>query len=153
MYNFKNTFSHKNVKHYNNQNHQYNEGSKTVSLYSQPYLDEKEQCYKNIIVLNNRPRGPLAKYVRYINFPKLSEFKQSTACSPIKNCGLALISIYNNCDNGLMLVDDIPNLMSFLIEHNYSIDTSLTKMFNTSEIRIDTNIGNKLICFIIYNGD
>jgi hypothetical protein len=28
----------------------------------------------------------------------------------------------------------------------------LTKMFNDSEIRFDTNTGNKLICFITYNG-
>jgi len=36
--------------------------------------------------------------------------------------------------------------------NGYSVDTSITKMFNTSEIRFDTNTGNKLICFATYNG-
>lgn len=134
----------------------YQNTSKTISLFSQPYLDTYNKCYKNIVVTNLRPMGPLNNLVRVVNFPPLSEFKQSTLCSPIKNCGYALMSLNNTgcgkmCGD-LMLVDEIPNLISYLSMNGYMIDTSVTKMFNKSEIKFDTNIGNKLICFITYNG-
>ena len=29
-----------------------NKGSKTIALFSEPYLDNYNQCYKNIITLN-----------------------------------------------------------------------------------------------------
>ena len=50
-----------------------------------------------------------------------------------------------------MIVDEVPDLISYLMSNGYTVDTSMTKMFNTSEIRFDTNIGNKLICFVTYN--
>ena len=132
--------------------------SKTVSLFSQPYLDTYNQCYKNIVVVNLKPQGPLANFIRFVKFPPLSEFKQPGPCSPLKDCGYALMSL-NGCNSGcgkfgsdLMVVDEIPNLISYLVSNGYSVDTSITKMFNESDIRFDTNTGNKLICFISYNG-
>lgn len=134
------------------------EGSKTISLFSQPYLDTYNKCYKNIVVCNLKPVGPLADLVRIAKFPPLSQFKQGTPCSPIKQCGWVLMSL-DGCNTGcgkfgedLMVVDEIPNLVSFLAMNGYTVDTSITKMFNTSDIRFDTNTGNKLICFITYNG-
>jgi hypothetical protein len=126
--------------------------AKTVSLFSQPYLDRINQCYKNIVTLNLPPQGPLAELVRFIQFPKLSEFKQDAPCNKIKQCGYALMSLdgcSNGCYNGdnLMTVDEVPTLISFLVSNSYTVDTSITKMFNQSEIRF----GNKLICFITYN--
>lgn len=133
------------------------QGSKTVSLFSQPYLDTFNQCYKNIVVVNLMPLGPLAEMVRFTNFPPLSQFKQPGPCNPIKNCGLALMSFdgcYVGCKFGsdLMAVDEVPTLISYLVSNGYTVDTSITKMFNDSDIRFDTNTGNKLICFITYNG-
>jgi dTDP-4-dehydrorhamnose 3,5-epimerase-like enzyme len=54
--------------------------------------------------------------------------------------------------NDLMVVDEVPNLISYLVSNGYTVDTSITKMFNDSDIRFDTNTGNKLICFVTYNG-
>jgi hypothetical protein len=132
--------------------------AKTVSLFSQPFLDTYNQCYKNIVVLNLKPQGPLADLVRFVKFPPLSEFKQSGPCSPIKQCGYALMSL-GGCSTGcgkfgsdLMVVDEVPTLISYLASNGYTVDTSITKMFNQSEIRFDTNTGNKLICFITYIG-
>jgi hypothetical protein len=128
--------------------------AKTVSLFSQPFLDTYNKCYKNIVVINLLPQGPLADLVRFTKFPLLSEFKTHGPCSPIKQCGYALMSL-GGCNMGcedLMVVDEVPNLISFLVSNGYSVDTSITKMFNQSEIRFDTNTGNKLICFITYNG-
>ena len=129
-------------------------GSKTISLFSQPYLDTYNQCYKNIVVVNLKPQGPLADLVRFVKFPPLSEFKQPGPCSPLKDCGYAIMSL-DGCNSGcgdLMVVDEVPNLISYLVSNGYSVDTSITKMFNNSDIRFDTNTGNKLICFITYNG-
>jgi hypothetical protein len=132
--------------------------SKTVSLFSQPYLDTYKQCYKNIVVINLKPQGPLGDLVRFVRFPPLSEFKQPGPCNLLKDCGYAIISL-NGCNFGcgkfssdLMVVDEVPNLISYLVNNGYSVDTSITKMFNESDIRFDTNTGNKLICFITYNG-
>jgi len=134
-----------------------NHPAKTVALFSQPYLDKYNQCYKNIVTINLIPQGPLAQIVRKMQFPPLSEFKQPGSCGRIKNCGLALLSLdSNNCHikNGsnLMIVDEVPNLMSFLMSNGYTIDTSLTKMLNTSDIRFQTENANKLICLVTYNG-
>jgi hypothetical protein len=129
--------------------------SKTVSLFSQPFLDTYNQCYKNIVVVNLPPKGPLADLVRFIKFPPLSEFKQPGPCSPLKQCGYALMSLRGcnmGCDD-LMIVDEVPDLISYLVSNGYSVDTSITKMFNTGDIRFDTNTGNKLICFVTYNGE
>jgi len=68
------------------------------------------------------------------------------------------LSFNNYCNTGcknsdnLMVTDDVPDLISFLVSNGYTVDTSITKMFNNSEIRFDTNVGNKLICFVTYNG-
>jgi hypothetical protein len=134
-----------------------NHPAKTITLFSQPYLDKYNQCYKNIVTINLVPQGPLAQFVRRIQFPPLSEFKQPGPCSHIKNCGLALVSLNENylcAKNGsnLMIVDEVPDLMSFLMINGYKIDTSLTKMFNTSDIRFQTENANKLICLVTYNG-
>ena len=133
-----------------------NRPAKTVTLFSQPYLDKFNQCYKNIVTINLVPQGPLAQFVRRVQFPPLSEFKQPGPCSHIKNCGLALVSLngdYLCAKNGsnLMIVDEVPDLMSFLMSNSYTIDTSLTKMFNTSDIRFQTENANKLICLVTYN--
>ena len=58
--------------------------AKTVSLFSQPYLDRFNQCYKNIVVVNLPPQGPLGNIVKRVNFPPLSEFKQPGPCNPLK---------------------------------------------------------------------
>jgi len=123
--------------------------SNTFSLFSRPYLDKNNQCYKNIVTINVLPKGPLSKFVRRINFPPLSEFQTSTPCSPINNCGLALTS-FERCCGDLMVVDEVPNLISYLASNGYKIDTSVTKMFHQGDVRFQTNVGNKLICFATY---
>lgn len=126
--------------------------AKTFTLFSQPYLDRINQCYKNIITINLVPQGPLAQFVRKVQFPPLSEFKHSGPCSHINNCGLAFISFnhHNSCANNLMVVDEFPNLVSFLLSNGYSIDTSITKMLNTSDIKFQTENANNLLCFVTY---
>ena len=126
--------------------------SKTCSLFSQPYLDTYNQCYKNIVTINLIPKGPLNRFVRKIKLSPLSTFKQPSPCSTYKPCAYALLSINGNCNYGdLMTVDEVPDLISFLVSNGYTVDTSITKMFNQSDIQFQTNNSNKLICFITYN--
>jgi hypothetical protein len=82
-----------------------NKAAKTVALFSEPYLDTYNQCYKNIITLNLPPQGPLANIVRKVQFTPLSPFKQPGPCQKIKLCGLALQTIGMNCvKNGCGLI-------------------------------------------------
>ena len=132
-----------------------NQAAKTVTLFSRPFLDTYNQCYKNIVTINLIPQGPLAQFVRKVQFPPLSQFKQPGPCSRINNCGLALTALNNICNkgcSGFMVVDEVPNLLSFLLSNGYSVNTSITKMLNTSDIRFETENANKLICVVTYNG-
>jgi len=153
-----------------NQYNQYNQGSKTVSLFSQPYLDTYNQCYKNIITINLPPQGPLRQIVRKVKFNPLSPFSQSNSnsnCNRMNTCGLALQSIGNgtgigtgvggNCCNlgggcNLMVVDEIPDLFSYLLSNGYTIDTKITNMLNANNIEFNANNQKTLICFITYQG-
>lgn len=149
MYNFQLRKRHNNIQHTFPEKNSHEFEAKTVSLFSQPYLDTYNQCYKNIVVVNMKPAGPLGDLIRLVKFPPLSEFKQPGPCTPLKQCGYALQSL-NNCDH-LMDVDEVPTLISFLLSQGYSVDTNITRMFNSSELAFDTNTGNKLICFVTYN--
>jgi hypothetical protein len=116
----------------------------SYGINSQTYYDCYNECYKNILIINKHPDGPLSTIVKRLQTPKLSPFQESSSCCPIKNCALALYKIDNNCE--LMTPDDIPDLYNFLISNDYKIDTSITKMMNSSDVKMT----NKLVCFITY---
>lgn len=117
----------------------------SYAISSQSYYDCYNQCYKNILTINKNPHGILSTIVKRIQTPPLSPFQEFSACCPTKNCAFAFYKIHNNCE--LMTPDDIPELFNFLISNDYKIDTSITKMMNSSEVRMT----NKLICFITIN--
>jgi hypothetical protein len=138
-----------------------NYSATTYTLFSRPYLDTYNQNYKNIVTINLPPKGPLGQFVRPIRFPPLSEFKFSSSYNYNRRgqmCGLAIGSLnpfFNNNNKfgqGLMVVDEVPDLFAFLLSNGYKIDTSLTKMMNGSDIRFQTENANKIIAFITYIG-
>jgi hypothetical protein len=51
-----------------------------------------------------------------------------------------------------MIVDEVPNLIAFLMSNGYTVDTSITKMFNASDVRFSNFNPSKLIAFITYKG-
>jgi hypothetical protein len=126
-----------------------NNGSNTFTITSQPFYDQYNECYKNILTVNPEPRGPIRKIVRRIKLSKLSPFQREGPCNPIPQCALALQSInkYNNCckGNNLMTPDEIPELIAFLFENGYQIETQITNMLNQSEVKIS----NKKIAFTV----
>jgi hypothetical protein len=127
----------------------------TYLLSSKPYLFGCEE-YNNIITINLFPKGPLGKIVRRIKANKLSSFtdnytnRYGNGCeceyALLSLCGLGVGSGYD-CGEKLMTANEIPNLFSFLLSNGYKIDTSLTKMMNSSNIQIDNN---NIIAFISY---
>ena len=119
--------------------------SRVYTLTTQPFLENCSQCYTNIITINLIPEGPLKYFVRRVKFQPLSPFQERGPCTRQHQCGLALVSLVNN--NRYMSPNEIPDLFAFLTENGYSIDTSVTKMMNTGDVKL-TN--RNLLCFFRY---
>jgi hypothetical protein len=119
-------------------------GAKTFTITSQPFYDQYNQCYKNILMVNVEPRGPIRRIVRRIKLPRLSPFQREGPCNPIPKCGLALQSLNEyqlgccktNSGCNLMTPDEIPDLVTFLIGNGYQIETQITNMLNQSELKL-----------------
>jgi hypothetical protein len=116
------------------------QGIKTFTITSQPFYDEYNQCYKNIMMVNVEPQGPLRRIVRKTKLPRLSPFQREGPCNPIQKCGLALQSLNNSgCSKSgynLMTPNEIPDLISFLQSNGYQFETQITNMLNQSEIKL-----------------
>jgi hypothetical protein len=110
----------------------------SYAIFSRPYYDAFEQRYNNILTINKKPAGELEKITRRVKFLPLSPFKRTER----ETCG------YGICLDGnkLSTTDEIPDLFSFLLMNGYTIDTSLTKMMNQSEVRINDEY--KLVALI-----
>lgn len=125
----------------------------TFTITSIPYYDSCSQCYLNILSINVEPQGPLKKFVRRINFPKLSPYKTDSPCNPINNCGLVLTNLmindYTNCSNGLLTPNNIPELINFLLSNGYQIETQITNMLQNSQVKFSNN---KLVLTATYYG-
>jgi len=118
----------------------------TFTITSQPYYDPYNQCYKNILMVNIEPQGPLRRLVRRIQLPRLSPFQKEGPCYSVQKCGLAIHSLSeltNGCN--LMTPDEIPGLISFLQSNGYQIETQITNMLNQSEVKIN----NKRLVFTV----
>jgi hypothetical protein len=74
--------------------------TKTFTITSQPFYDQYNQCYKNIMMVNLEPQGPLSRLVRRLRLPRLSPFQRDGPCNPIQKCGLALQSL-NGTEYGI----------------------------------------------------
>ena len=131
-----------------------NNGLKTFTITSQPFYDQYNQCYKNIMMVNLEPQGPLRRLVRRTKLPKLSPYQREGPCNPIPKCGLAIMSLRAGeftqfhrqiCDNSYMTPDEIPDLITFLIGNGYQIETQITNMLNQSDIKLS----NKKIVFTV----
>jgi len=118
------------------------------SLVGAPFYDERNQCYKKIIRINKFPSGPgpLQQIVKRVRSPRLSRFDVFSY-----DCGFNAFNppcIFVVCNplspHQFLTVDELPELMSFLIDNGYKIDTSITKMLMKSNVKPS----NDLICYI-----
>ena len=111
------------------------------------------------MMVNLEPRVPLKYLLRQTKLPRLSPYQREGPCNPIQNCGLALMSLRNQTFNQLnnqngcgnyMTPDELPDLITFLIDNRYQIETQITNMLNQNDI----TLSNKKIALVTtYYGD
>jgi hypothetical protein len=123
---------------------------------SRPFYDEYNKCYKNILMVDTEPSGPLRQLIRQTKLPKLSEFQQDTPCNPLPKCALAIRSLGGTCckkmSNGcdLMTPNEVSMLVSFLLQNGYQIETQITNTIQQSGITMNNS---KMLFTVTYYGD
>ena len=150
---------------------------KTTVMYLEPILNSYCKTYQDVITFSNVPDGPISEMVSTISSPKLSEFQTASPFygNPgygrgIGNCVPVLLrypigkggaangySAFTRNTDSSMGADDIPSVLSYLLENGYSVDTEMTRMLQCSEVNIGGPAVNrmsgkrKMICFFTYN--
>ena len=110
-------------------------------IFQTTYLHPTTNEYDKILVIDRYPSGELASIVTRISRPKLSPFQTvdtQLSCS--------CINAFNSlAEKGrLMKVRELPQLLTFLLSHGYTVDTRLSKLIGNSAI----DPGNQLVAFI-----
>lgn len=135
----------------------FSNGIRTFTITSHTYYDQYSQNYRNILMVNVEPPGPLRLHVRPLRLPRLSPFRRNEYQSNFQGCGLAifnslLLSFVTRSRYGfdLMSPNEIPYLITFLESHGYQIDTQITNMLNQSEVKLTDR---KLVFNVTYYGE
>ncbi len=118
------------------------------SLQSMPYYDSARQEYGNILTINKPAEGPLKSITKQLRLNKLSPFETRNNLCPRPSCVIGITQINNSSE--LMCIDNLPDLFEFLINNGYTIDSSITKILQKSNVNIQGNTGGNLICMIQY---
>lgn len=136
----------------------------TFSITSHTYYNQYSQNYKNILMVDIEPPGPLRLHVRPLKLPRLSPYNRNNNFNNYIGCGLAIVSLRSfyganslihinsvgKYDFDLMTPDEIPYLITFLEANGYQIETQITNMLNQSEVKL-TN--RKLVFNVTYYGE
>jgi len=133
-------------------------GIRTFTITSHTFYDQYSQNYRNILMVNVEPPGPLIRHVRRLRLPRLSPFRRNDYQSNYQGCGLAIFNslllslVPGSTRNGLdfMTPDEIPYLITYLESHGYQIDTQITNMLNQSEVKLTDR---KLVFNVTYYGE
>ena len=152
----------------------FHNAKKTTVMYLEPILNSYYKTYQNVITFNHIPSGPIREMVTTIRMPQLSPFQSFSPfygnggvgaenCVPvlmrypIGSNGVSGYSAFIKNTDASMGSDDIPAVLSYLLENGYSVDTKMTRMLQSSEINIGGPAMNrmsgkrKMICFFTYN--
>jgi hypothetical protein len=123
------------------------------SLSSKIYLDTYEKTYYRILCVNKPPPGPLSNYIVRVKHNRLSPFESFT--EPTNCCIYAIKHIPTQCHSynctkhrTYMTIDDIDVLLDFLVNNNYSVNNSFTKVIQKNN-RLNKN--DDFICYFSYN--
>lgn len=93
-------------------------------------LIQRDNCYRKVLVINKMPDAPFSSIVKTIKREKLSVFKQSyTPCSKNDSCMNVILN--PNDKSEYLFEEDLAELVTFLVENGYTIDTKLTKLMQT----------------------
>ena len=114
-------------------------------LYNEINYDSLHKEYYNILTLNKQPEGPLKDYTKSISItiPSTNETynKQCTIVilNNISNTNSHLNA--NNKYSNLLKLEDLNDFTEFLINNNYIIDNSITKLYK------NTNLNSKKLIY------
>lgn len=116
------------------------------------YYDPFDKGYHSLIVLSERPPGPLAPFARKLRFPNLDD-EWGSAFSDRANrpCPCAWVLLpppeitVGRCGFGgyrvpYLAADDIPALATFSIQRGYHIETQLTTMLRGTPLSTDQTL-------------
>lgn len=106
----------------------------------EPYLNQYQKQYQNILVINQMPTGPLAERTVRINPPKLSPFTES---STSHHCGQCIYAIRHNCPSAhheYATLEDVPETLIYLVSNGYKIDHDTTRLLQR------TPMAKRIIC-------
>lgn len=109
-------------------------------LYNEIYYDSICKEYYNILTLNKQPQGTLKDYTKLINITM-----PSTNDTYNTRCTIAIVNNFLNNDNhnhnhinnsnkynNLLMLENLNELTEFLINNDYIIDNSITKLYNNT---------------------
>jgi hypothetical protein len=114
-------------------------------LKAEVYLDRYNECYKKVIVIFLPLKDKVLKHItKLTNREKLSPFQERSPCCPEDQCYYIVLNPKQTCE--FLCVNQINLLFNYLLSNGYSIDTSVTKIMQDSDVKIQN-----LICFISKN--
>lgn len=122
-------------------------------LYNEINYNSLCKEYYNILTLNKQPEGPLKEHTKTINItiPSTNETYNKQCTIAIENS--VLTSNTSNTSNNkynkhsnLLMLEDLNDLTEFLINNNYTIDNSITKIYKNTNT--NTNINSKKLLYI-----
>jgi len=123
-------------------------------LYNEINYDSLCKEYYNILTLNKQPEGTLKDYTKLINITI-----PSTNENYNKQCTIAIVNNILNADNhnhnhnhnnknnkysNLLVLEDLNDFTEFLINNNYIIDNSITKLYKNNSF---TNYNSKKLIY------
>jgi hypothetical protein len=106
----------------------------------EPFLNQYQKQYQNVLTINQIPPGPLAQRVIRINPPKLSPFG-------ITNYNVADKCIFVIRKEGALIgaqeyatVDEMPQMILYLVANGYTIDHQTTELVQRIPVT------NRVVC-------
>ena len=124
--------------------------NKYYSLFSMPYYNHENQQYEKIITISHIPTNDtiLSSHIVKINPPTLSSFQRTNHCKTCVYTFKSTLLSSSSCEKKYIQVEQLPNLLIYLRENNYNIDTETATMLNNSPITTTYNNNQTLITFI-----
>jgi hypothetical protein len=117
-------------------------------LYNEINYDSLCKEYYNILTLNKQPQGTLKDYTKLINITM-----PSTNENYNKQCTIAIVNNllntnnsnkYSNKYSNLLVLEDLNEFTEFLINNDYIIDNSITKLYKNNSF---TNFNSKKLIY------
>jgi hypothetical protein len=114
-------------------------------LYNEINYDSLCKEYYNILTLNKQPQGTLKDYTKLINITI-----PSTNENYNKQCTIAIVNNLLNTNNSsnkysnLLVLEDLNEFTEFLINNDYIIDNSITKLYKNNSF---TNFNSKKLIY------